>query len=80
MKCDQCDAKADVHLCEIDHGKKSEKHLCRCGAEQNFSSLKGHPINELLTKVVMQHYQKPSPEPSAGEGKQEPPNRPKDEP
>ena len=35
MKCDNCNNPATVHLTEIKHGKKIEKHLCEQCAAQN---------------------------------------------
>ena len=35
MKCDNCNKTATVHLTEIKHGKKIEKHLCEQCAAQN---------------------------------------------
>ena len=52
MKCDNCNKTATVHLTEIKHGKKIEKHLCeQCAAQNEGLPVKSHtPINELLTK------------------------------
>jgi protein arginine kinase activator len=59
IKCDNCNKPATVHLTEIRHGKKIEKHLCeQCAAQSEGvpAAMKGHtPINELLTNFVMQH-------------------------
>jgi protein arginine kinase activator len=57
MKCDNCNKTATVHLTEIKHGKKIEKHLCeQCAAQNEGLPVKSHtPINELLTNFVMAH-------------------------
>lgn len=57
MKCDNCTKPATVHLTEIKHGKKIEKHLCEnCAAQSEGLNTKSHmPINELLTNFVMAH-------------------------
>ena len=57
MKCDNCNNPATVHLTEIKHGKKIEKHLCeQCAAQNEGLPVKSHtPINELLTNFVMAH-------------------------
>ncbi len=57
MKCDQCSRLATVHLTEIRGGKKIEKNLCeQCAAKLGSAQGKGHtPINELLSKFVMEH-------------------------
>ena len=57
MKCDSCNKPATVHLTEIKHGKKIEKHLCeQCAAQNEGLPVKSHtPINELLTNFVMAH-------------------------
>lgn len=57
MKCDKCNRPATIHLTEIKHGKKLEKHLCEaCAAANEGIASKGHtPINELLTNFVMAH-------------------------
>jgi protein arginine kinase activator len=57
MKCDSCNKPATVHLTEIKHGKKLEKHLCeQCAAQNEGLPVKSHtPINELLTNFVMAH-------------------------
>ncbi len=58
MKCDNCNRPATVHLTEIRHGKKIEKHLCeQCAAQsEGLPGNKQHlPINELLTNFVMHH-------------------------
>ena len=62
MKCESCGKQATIHLTEIKHGKKLEKHLCeQCAAQTEGYAAgggggggKGHmPINELLTNFVM---------------------------
>ncbi len=57
MKCDNCNKSATVHLTEIKHGKKIEKHLCeQCAAQNEGLPVKSHtPINELLTNFVLAH-------------------------
>ena len=57
MKCDNCNNPATVHLTEIKHGKKIEKHLCeQCAAQNEGLPVKAHtPINELLTNFVLAH-------------------------
>lgn len=57
MKCDHCNRPATVHLTEIRGGKKLEKNLCeQCAAKLGSAQGKGHtPINELLSKFVMEH-------------------------
>ncbi len=59
MKCDNCNKPATVHLTEIRHGKKIEKHLCeQCAAQSEgvpVASKQHTPINELLTNFVMAH-------------------------
>ena len=57
MKCDQCNRPATVHLTEIRGGKKLEKNLCeQCAAKLGSAQGTGHtPINELLSKFVMEH-------------------------
>jgi protein arginine kinase activator len=57
MKCDNCNKPATVHLTEIKHGKKIEKHLCeQCAAQHEGLPVKSHtPINELLTNFVLAH-------------------------
>src|SRR5438045_3314795 len=57
MKCDNCNNPATVHLTEIKHGKKIEKHLCeQCAAQNEGLPVKSHtPINELLTNFVLAH-------------------------
>ena len=57
MKCDNCNNAATVHLTEIKHGKKIEKHLCeQCAAQNEGLPVKAHtPINELLTNFVLAH-------------------------
>lgn len=57
MKCERCNRPATIHLTEIKHGKKIEKHLCeQCAAASEGLATKGHtPINELLTNFVMAH-------------------------
>jgi protein arginine kinase activator len=56
-KCDLCKNPATVHLTEISGGKKIERHLCEnCAQQQEGVPAKPHtPINELLSKFVMQH-------------------------
>lgn len=58
-KCDNCKNVATVHLTEIKHGKKLEKHLCeQCAQQTEGIPVKSHtPINELLTNFVMAHSQ-----------------------
>lgn len=57
MKCDQCSRPATVHLTEIRGGKKFEKNLCeQCAAKLGSAQGMGHtPINELLSKFVLEH-------------------------
>jgi protein arginine kinase activator len=57
MKCDNCNKQATVHLTEIKHGKKIEKHLCeQCAAQSEGFPVKANtPINELLTNFVLAH-------------------------
>jgi protein arginine kinase activator len=57
MKCDNCNKTATVHLTEIKHGKKIEKHLCeQCAAQNEGLPVKSHtPINEQLNNYVMAH-------------------------
>lgn len=57
MKCDNCNNPAVVHLTEITHGQKVEKHLCeQCAQQSEGLSSKSHtPINELLSNFVMAH-------------------------
>ena len=57
IKCDNCNNPATVHLTEIKHGKKIEKHLCeQCAAHNEGLPVKAHtPINELLTNFVLAH-------------------------
>jgi protein arginine kinase activator len=43
MKCDNCNKTATVHLTEIKHGKKIEKHLCeQCAAQNEGLPVKSH--------------------------------------
>ncbi len=58
-KCDKCDRPAKIHTVEIVKGQKIEKNLCDLHAEQDPSVSKmvpvAHaPINELLSKFIMQ--------------------------
>jgi len=53
MICQRCKKRdATVHLTEIIHGDKAEKHLCeQCAAEDGIT-LKPPPLNELLANFV----------------------------
>lgn len=69
MKCDHCNRPATVHLTEIRGGKKLEKNLCeQCAAKLGSAQGKGHtPINELLSKFVMEHSGAQTEQPAACE-------------
>ena len=55
--CQHCNKPKTVHVTEIKHGKKIEKHLCKdCPLVNDGLSAKSHqPINELLSNFVMAH-------------------------
>jgi len=55
MICQRCKKRqATVHLTEIVHGEKREKHLCeRCAAEEGITLKTTVPLNELLANLVM---------------------------
>jgi protein-arginine kinase activator protein McsA len=68
MKCDQCDNSAAVHLCNIDHGKKTEQHLCIDCAQKILQGfpVKKQNINELLQKFAQEHCGSPNPPDQTG--------------
>jgi len=55
MICQRCQKRqATVHLTEIVHGEKREKHLCeRCAAEEGIAVKTQVSLNELLANFVM---------------------------
>lgn len=55
-KCDHCDRPATVHLTEIAHGKKIEKHLCEACAAKEGVPIQP-PISQLLEDFVAQAQQ-----------------------
>jgi len=53
MQCQLCDKIATVHLTEISHGEKLERHLCEECAQKEGVTIKAHvPIGELLTNLM----------------------------
>ena len=53
MQCDLCDNKATVHLMEIHHGKKVQRHLCEgCARREGIMIKSQAPVNELLSNLV----------------------------
>lgn len=53
MQCQVCDQVATVHLTEIVHGDKIERHLCEQCAQQEGITIKSQvPINELLNNIM----------------------------
>lgn len=55
--CQHCNKPKTVHVTEIKHGKKIEKHLCKdCPLVNDGLAAKSHqPINELLSNFVLAH-------------------------
>ena len=55
--CQRCDTvQATVHLTDLIHGEKRERHLCSQCAEEEGVVMKSHqaPLNEILQKFVLQ--------------------------
>ena len=53
MRCQMCNKPATVHLTEIVHGQKIERHLCEQCAQSEGITIKAHlPINELLNNLI----------------------------
>lgn len=54
MQCQICNNnEATIHLTEINHGQRSEMHICEtCALEQGIAVKSQIPINELLTSLL----------------------------
>lgn len=54
-ECDKCGKAATVHLTEIAHGEKIEKHLCEdCAASEGITVKANLPISQLLEDFILQ--------------------------
>jgi protein arginine kinase activator len=55
FKCDKCGKPATVHLTEIMHGEKVEKHLCEeCAVSEGIAVKPNVPISQLLEDFILQ--------------------------
>lgn len=65
MNCDNCERPATVHLTEIKGRIKTERHLCEecAAASAGLAPNKHVPINELLTKFVLEQMKRKPPQP-----------------
>jgi len=54
MRCQICEKnEATIHLTEINHGKRTEMHICsRCAQEQGITVKSQMPLNELLSSLL----------------------------
>jgi len=61
IKCDKCDRPARVHLTEIIHGRKIEKHLCeQCAVSEGFTFKHPMTLSQMLEEFVLQGGEQPS--------------------
>jgi len=64
MNCELCDKRATIHICEIDEGVKSEKHLCEEHGQQvemvkysyEVNCVQASPVSTTVSKSTMRTF------------------------